>query len=103
MGHKAGGAEHKYKSDMKGNIQFKVFHVRRASRVPGSCKRRSSSLASTTSPNVALLRSSLRSLRPGMIERTACSNSGHISSDVLPRNETSFALVEPEGGEACGV
>jgi hypothetical protein len=67
----------------------------RASRVLGRCKPRSSSLASTTSPRLVLLRSPPRSLRLGIVERTARSNNGHISSDVLPRNEKRFAS-EPE-------
>ncbi len=87
------------KYEMTWKTTFSV-HVRRASRVLRSCKPRSSSLASTTSLKAALLRSPPRSLRLGIVERTACSNNGHISSDVLPRNETSFAF-EPEEGEDC--
>ena len=59
--------------------------------VPGLCMHRSSSLANTTSLRLDFL----RSLGLDAIERTACSNMGQISSDELPRSETSFGF-EPE-------
>ena len=52
---------------------------------------RPSSLANTTSLRLVLL----RSLELGAVtERTACSNKGQISSDELPRSETSFGLED---------
>jgi hypothetical protein len=90
--HKKGTADTASESVTTHVVNSTLYNTQcsRASRVLGN--RRSSSLANTTSLRDVLLRSSPRSLRLGTTERTACSNSGHISSDVPPRSETTFAF-----------